>query len=170
MFLVIPNHLRNGQYKRDPSSFLAFLELLPDFPGLRWLWRGVVNMRIRNLRLENSESEMKNVGSKSRAANSPAERCILTVAWPHSDTITASTCMFVRLMMQTDASIMMLLDKLGPTPSHVAATKSHIPVGKGQPHIVHGKLEQGGSAAPLLARDTKTEPEGFAYVKEVVKI
>ncbi|GKB37150.1 hypothetical protein Tco_0882092, partial [Tanacetum coccineum] len=31
------------------------------------------------------------------------------------------------------------------------------PVGKGQPHIVHVKLEQGGLAAPLLARDTKTE-------------
>ncbi|GJZ10321.1 hypothetical protein Tco_0545080 [Tanacetum coccineum] len=68
---------------------------------------------------------------------------------------------------QTDAAIMMLLDKLGPTPSHVTATKriaKWYPVGKGQPHIVHGKLEQGCSAAPLLARDTKTEPGGFAYV------
>ncbi|GKD01970.1 hypothetical protein Tco_1172244 [Tanacetum coccineum] len=44
------------------------------------------------------------------------------------------------------------------------------PVGKGQPHIVHVKLEQGGLAAPLLARDTKTELGGFTYVKEVVKI
>ncbi|GJZ21919.1 putative ribonuclease H-like domain-containing protein [Tanacetum coccineum] len=43
-------------------------------------------------------------------------------------------------------------------------------VGKGQPHIVHGKPEQGGSVAPLLARDTKTESEGFTYDKEVVKI
>ncbi|GJW94238.1 reverse transcriptase domain-containing protein [Tanacetum coccineum] len=97
----------------------------------------------------------------------------ISVAWPHSDTITASTYMFVRLVLQTDAAIMMLLDKLGPTPSHVTATKriaEWYPVGKGQPHIVHGKLEQGGSAAPLLARDTKTKPGGFAYVKEVVKI
>ncbi|GJX20312.1 hypothetical protein Tco_0222989 [Tanacetum coccineum] len=39
----------------EGSSFLAFLELLPDFPGLRWLWRGV--------------SEVKNVSSKSLAAN-----------------------------------------------------------------------------------------------------
>ncbi|GKC43387.1 hypothetical protein Tco_1061109 [Tanacetum coccineum] len=45
-----------------------------------------------------------------------------------------------------------------------------VPVGKGQPHIVHVKLEQGGLAAPLLARDTKTELEGFTYVNEVVKI
>ncbi|GJU32285.1 hypothetical protein Tco_1175874 [Tanacetum coccineum] len=29
---------------------------------------------------------------------------------------------------------------------------------------------EGGSAAPLLARDTKTELGGFTYVKEVVKI
>ncbi|GJX69287.1 hypothetical protein Tco_0305014 [Tanacetum coccineum] len=222
----------------DPSSFLAFLELLHDFPGLRWLWGGVVTMRIRILGLKNSKSEMKNVGSKSRAARPPVgwhtvlpggrlssrvaestksskgSRKIspsfasspdktqksnyilymfsfvsklggyqllpgknkqndyvalkgtpISIAWPHSDTITASTCMFGRLVLQTDGAIMMLLDKLGPTLSHVAATKR-----KGQPHIVHGKLEQGGSAAPLLARDTKTEPEGFAYVKEVVKI
>ncbi|GKB27537.1 hypothetical protein Tco_0866938 [Tanacetum coccineum] len=33
--------------RRDPSSFLAFLKLLPDFPGLGWLLRGVVAMRIR---------------------------------------------------------------------------------------------------------------------------
>ncbi|GKB00835.1 hypothetical protein Tco_0828879 [Tanacetum coccineum] len=45
-----------------------------------------------------------------------------------------------------------------------------VPVGKGQPHIVHVKLEQGGSAAPLLARDTKTKVGGFTYVNEVVKI
>ncbi|GKA60233.1 hypothetical protein Tco_0759640 [Tanacetum coccineum] len=44
------------------------------------------------------------------------------------------------------------------------------PVGKGQLHIVHVKLEQGGSAAPLLARDMKTELGGFTYVKEVVNI
>ncbi|GJX65709.1 hypothetical protein Tco_0300052 [Tanacetum coccineum] len=31
--------------KRDPSSFLAFLEFLPDFPGLIWLWRGVSEMK-----------------------------------------------------------------------------------------------------------------------------
>ncbi|GJS88729.1 transposon ty3-G gag-pol polyprotein [Tanacetum coccineum] len=42
-------------------------------------------------------------------------------------------------------------------------------VGKGQPHIVHGKPEQGGSVAPLLARDTKTESEDLLH-KEVVKI
>ncbi|GJV12376.1 hypothetical protein Tco_1353917, partial [Tanacetum coccineum] len=45
-----------------------------------------------------------------------------------------------------------------------------IPVGKGQPHIFHVKLDQGGPAAPLLARDTKTELGGFTYVNEVVKI
>ncbi|GJR10897.1 cell division cycle protein 48 [Tanacetum coccineum] len=39
-----------------------------------------------------------------------------------------------------------------------------IPVGKGQPHIFHVKLDQGGPAAPLLARDTKTELGGFTYV------
>nr|GEW16003.1 hypothetical protein [Tanacetum cinerariifolium] len=44
------------------------------------------------------------------------------------------------------------------------------PVGKGQPHVVLVKLEQGGLVAPLLARDTKTELGGFTYVKEVVKI
>ncbi|GKA50606.1 hypothetical protein Tco_0743679 [Tanacetum coccineum] len=43
-------------------------------------------------------------------------------------------------------------------------------VGKGQPHIVNGKLEQGGSVAPLFARDTKTMLGGFAYDKEIVKI
>ncbi|GJX00270.1 zinc finger BED domain-containing protein RICESLEEPER 2-like protein [Tanacetum coccineum] len=45
-----------------------------------------------------------------------------------------------------------------------------IPVGKGQPHIFHVKLDQGGPATPLLARDTKTELGGFTYVNEVVKI
>ncbi|GJZ51095.1 hypothetical protein Tco_0605610 [Tanacetum coccineum] len=37
---------------QDPSSFLAFLELLLDFPGLRWLWRGVVTMRTRRQTLQ----------------------------------------------------------------------------------------------------------------------
>ncbi|GKE83373.1 hypothetical protein Tco_1557115 [Tanacetum coccineum] len=36
---------------------------------------------------------------------------------------------------------------------------------KGQTHIVHGKLEQRGSAAPLLSRDTETECGGPSYVK-----
>ncbi|GJY02316.1 zinc finger, RING/FYVE/PHD-type containing protein, partial [Tanacetum coccineum] len=47
--------LSNRFHMRDPSSFLAFLEFLPGLPGLRWLWRGVVAMRIRILGLENSE-------------------------------------------------------------------------------------------------------------------
>nr|GEY76979.1 hypothetical protein [Tanacetum cinerariifolium] len=44
------------------------------------------------------------------------------------------------------------------------------PVRKGQPHIVHVKLEQGGLAAPLLARDMKTKLGGFTYIEEAVKI
>ncbi|GJX14030.1 hypothetical protein Tco_0205788 [Tanacetum coccineum] len=43
------------------------------------------------------------------------------LTWPHSDTITASTCMFVRLMLQADAAVTMLPDKPGLTPSHVVA-------------------------------------------------
>nr|GEY13020.1 hypothetical protein [Tanacetum cinerariifolium]GEY91295.1 hypothetical protein [Tanacetum cinerariifolium] len=39
-----------------------------------WLWKRVVTMRIRFLGLENSESEMKNMCSKSQAAKPPAER------------------------------------------------------------------------------------------------
>ncbi|GJW82436.1 hypothetical protein Tco_0146411 [Tanacetum coccineum] len=60
----------------DPSSFLAFLELLPDFPGLGWLWRGVVTMRIRILGLEKSKvcGKKRHRGSKSRAAKPPAGR------------------------------------------------------------------------------------------------
>ncbi|GJS58638.1 hypothetical protein Tco_0653422 [Tanacetum coccineum] len=53
---------------------------------------------------------------------------------------------------------------------YVGSSSIELEVGKGQPHIVHVKLEQGGLAAPLLARDTKTELGGFTYVKEVVKI
>ncbi|GJR98798.1 hypothetical protein Tco_0270972 [Tanacetum coccineum] len=58
-----------SQAARPPAGRLregSFL--LPDFPVLRWPWIGVVAIRIRILGLENSKSEMKNMGSKSRAA------------------------------------------------------------------------------------------------------
>nr|GEW48696.1 hypothetical protein [Tanacetum cinerariifolium] len=44
---------------------------------------------------------------------------------------------------------------------YVGSSTIELEVGKGQPHVVHVKLEQGGLVSPLLARDTRTELGGI---------
>ncbi|GKA43426.1 nucleic acid-binding, OB-fold protein [Tanacetum coccineum] len=59
--------------------------------------------------------------------------------------------------------ILSSMPSISSLPPLIAVYSACIPVGKGQRHIVHVKLDQGGSAVLWVGRDKKTEIEGFYY-------
>ncbi|GKA77613.1 hypothetical protein Tco_0784074 [Tanacetum coccineum] len=108
----------------------------------------------------------RELGLDRRETGLEAERCAVAVCRPAVGGLAQRTRVLAKLVARM--SLRMYSFKVGIVRSLAGQPVSL--VGKGQPHIVNGKLEQGGSVAPLLARDTKTMLGGFAYDKEIVKI